>query len=502
MERDVAVTPVEDAGDKLSPWWRNAVVLVLVLGFTILVMVTANTYKIAPPIPAQIVGENGATLLTSADILGGQQVFLKYGLMENGTLWGHGAYLGPDFSAEYLHTLSIDAATLLAQQQYNKPLASLSPTERAVVDVQVQQSLKQNRYDAATGTLTYSPAQAASFQQQINKWTEYFATPSTNGGLPAKLITDPTELRQLTAFFSWSAWAAAANRPGRTSSYTSNFPYDPAAGNVPPTDAFLWSALSLIALLGGTAAVLFIFGRFSYLGWRGGGVISPPQMTPGKTTPSQRATLKYFVVAALLMVVQALVGMGVAHYRADPGSFYGIDISTLLPSNILRTWHLQLAIFWIATCFVAGAALPGACHRARRAQESDALACTSCLLPWCWSWWAACWVNTWVSTMFWAACGSGWATRAGNSSISAASGRCSWRSACCSGYFCSSVPSIRHARTRNGARYHPFSCSPQLPSRSSTCRPCSSIARPTMPSPTFGVSGSFTSGSKASSSCL
>jgi nitric oxide reductase subunit B len=28
-------------------------------------------------------------------------VFLKHGLMEHGTLWGHGAYLGPDYTAEH-----------------------------------------------------------------------------------------------------------------------------------------------------------------------------------------------------------------------------------------------------------------------------------------------------------------------------------------------------------------------------------------------------------------
>jgi nitric oxide reductase subunit B len=167
----------------------------------------------------------------------------------------------------------------------------------------------------------------------------------------------PVELRQLTAFFAWTAWASVANRPGRPYSYTNNFPYDPASGNTPASDAVLWSALSLITLLGGIAAVLFIFGKFDYLGWKGKGKHVHPQMLPGVTTESQRATIKYFVIVALLFLAQVMVGGATAHFRADPGGFYGVDLSRWLPSNILRTWHLQLAIFWIATAYIAGGLL-------------------------------------------------------------------------------------------------------------------------------------------------
>jgi nitric oxide reductase subunit B len=158
----------------------------------------------------------------------------------------------------------------------------------------------------------------------------------------------------LTAFFAWTAWASVANRPGKTFSYTSNFPYDPTVGNTPSGDAILWSALSLVTLLAGIAVVLFSFGKFSFLGWKGAGEHIHPQMTPGVALDSQKATIKYFVVVALLFLAQVLVGGATAHYRADPGSFYGIDLSSFFPGNIFRTWHLQLAIFWIATGYIAG----------------------------------------------------------------------------------------------------------------------------------------------------
>lgn len=338
----------------LSPWWKQSVILVLIFGFTILIGMAVAAYKDAPPIPAKAVGPNGQTVFTIDDVKAGQQVFLKYGLMENGTIWGHGAYLGPDFSADYLHTLAVHAAGNAAQKLHGKSLDSLTAAERGAVDAEVRSMLRQNRYDAGTDTLTLTAAEAESFQAQQARWAEYFSKPTASAGLPAKYITDPVEIRRLTAFFAWTAWASSAERPGRKFSYTNNFPYDPDAGNLPSSDAFLWSALSLVALLGGTALVLFAFGKFNYLGWKNDGARAALQLQPGTATESQKATIKYFLVVALLFFAQTLVGAATAHYRADPGSFFGIDISSILPSNIMRTWHLQLAIFWIATAYVAG----------------------------------------------------------------------------------------------------------------------------------------------------
>jgi nitric oxide reductase subunit B len=311
---------------ELSPWWKHATVLTLVGGFAVLFWLAAKTYRGAPPIPERVVDPTGQIVFTRAEVVAGQQVFLKYGLMENGSVWGHGAYLGPDFSAEYLHALALAAGP----------------------------ALKQNHYDPQSKTLTFTDTEVATFHRQIARWTAYFAEPSSNAGLPAKYITDPTELRQLTAFFAWTAWASVANRPGKPYSYTNNFPYEPLAGNTPTADAILWSTLSLTTLLGGIAGVLFAFGKFDFLGWKGRGGHVHPQMLPGAATASQRATIKFFAVVALLFLVQAMVGGAVAHYRADPGKFYGVDLSRFAPSQIMRTWHLQLAIFWIATAFVAG----------------------------------------------------------------------------------------------------------------------------------------------------
>src|SRR5256885_13077878 len=64
-------------------------------------------------------------------------------------------------------------------------------------------------------------------------------------------------------------------------------------------------------------------------------------MLPGTTTASQQATIKYFVIVALMFFAQVLVGGATAHYRADAGSFYGIDISGWLPRSEEHTSELQ-----------------------------------------------------------------------------------------------------------------------------------------------------------------
>ncbi len=339
---------------ELSRGWRYGVLSVMAAGFAVLIWIAVRTYQIGPPIPEKVVDAGGNTLFNGADVTAGQQVFLKHGLMDNGTLWGHGAYMGPDFSAAYLHQLALETGEILAQRNFHRAGAELAPSERAALTGQVRELLSKNRYDARTHTLAFTDAEAASYRKQIGQWRDYFAGSRASRGLPAGTISDPEELRQLTAFFSWAAWAETARVPGKSYSYTNNFPYEPAIGNGPSSDAVLWSALSLIALLAGTAAVLFAFGRFDYLGWSGRKPHIHPELLPGGASRTQRATLKYFAAASLLFLAQTMAGGALAHFRVEPQSFYGFNLPSFLPSSLLRTWHLQLAIFWIATCYVGG----------------------------------------------------------------------------------------------------------------------------------------------------
>jgi nitric oxide reductase subunit B len=188
---------------QLSPWWKRSLILLIVSGFSILGYLAARTYRDAPPIPRRVVDPAGATLFTRQDIIAGQQVFLSHGLMENGTIWGHGAYLGPDFSAEYLHTMALDIlASVLAKMSPHSVAAH--PNDPDELDAEVARTLKENRYEPTSDTLTFTEAEADSFRKQQLKWRDYFSAPGHNGGLTAGLIQKPEELRNMTAFFAWA----------------------------------------------------------------------------------------------------------------------------------------------------------------------------------------------------------------------------------------------------------------------------------------------------------
>jgi len=263
--------------------------------------------------------------------------------MEYGSVFGHGAYLGPDFTADYLHR-----AALISIDAYGG-----QSSDRA--KLQTVTDFKTNTYDEKTGTVTYTAAQVKAFQELEKYYGEFFSEPTSKHGLRPKAVSDPQQIHELTTFFSWTAWASSALRPGLDYSYTNNWPPEPLVDNRATADAVVWSVLSLIALLGGIGLLLAAFGRWNILGWHGRErqTISfrPPDEV--RLTPAQRSCAWFFFVMALLFLIQTLLGGATQHYRADLSSFFGIDLARLLPFNVARTWHLQLAIFWVATSFLA-----------------------------------------------------------------------------------------------------------------------------------------------------
>ncbi len=340
----------------LSPWWRRGIIIILLLEFAVLIWVTTGSYyrTSKPPIPEKITDESGTVLFTGTDIQNGQQVFLRKALMDNGSIWGHGAYMGPDFSGQYLHNVALEVSGFIAEEKYKSSLSDLSSEQKESLVGMTHDFLTKNRYSYENHNLLFTDPEKKSFNGQISYWKDYFQTPSLNRGLPSTLLVDNEEIRQLTTFFAWAAWASAANAPGKNYSYTNNFPYEPLIGNGPSSAAILWSALSLITLLGGIALILFFFGRFNYLGWREGKDLVPPQLIPGKPTAIERSSIKFFLVAIFILLLQTLAGGLMAHYFADTKGFFGFDLSSLFPSNILRSWHLQTAILWIATAYIGG----------------------------------------------------------------------------------------------------------------------------------------------------
>jgi nitric oxide reductase subunit B len=221
--------------------------------------------------------------------------------------------------------------------------------------VRTVEDFKENRYDPESRTLEFTAAQAAAFGELRGYYGDYFGEPTTRYGLRPEAIKDPKDIRQLTAYFAWTAWAASTLRPGLDYTYTNNWPPEPLVENEPTGEVVVWSVLSLVALLGGIGLLFAAFGRWNFLGWRGREQATLSFRAPGDValTPAQRACAWFFLVMAALFMIQTLVGAASEHYRADLAGFFGIDLAQVLPYNLMRTWHVQLAIFWVATSFLA-----------------------------------------------------------------------------------------------------------------------------------------------------
>ncbi len=141
------------------------------------------------------------------------------------------------------------------------PPADLSARERVAAE------LHENTYNPAEDSLGWSAPRAAAHKMMEEHYRSMFFAKQTRGGAQAEWITNPEDIRKLTAFFAWTAWTATANRPGQSYSYTNNWPPEPLAGNFITADAIIWSVISIIGLLGGTGLILYFFGRYDWLGW-------------------------------------------------------------------------------------------------------------------------------------------------------------------------------------------------------------------------------------------
>ncbi len=327
----------------VSPLWVQGSILTFIIGFSFLTFSALRIYQDSAPVPEQIVDESGKVLFTKKQILDGQEQFLTYGLMQFGTVYGHGAYLGPDFTADYLHRMA-----LFMNKHYG---------DNEVARERTRRELQANRYDPTTGTLVWTAGQALAFEVIHQHLSDSVYNRTESGaGLKPNMITSPEDRRAITAFIAWTSWTAVARRPDQTYSYTNNWPPEELVGNTLTADAIMWSALSLVTLLGGTGLVLGVYGRHSQVvGWHETEERRVRFVPPSSValTPAQRVTAWFFLVVAALFLIQNLLGGATVHYMVEAGGFFGIDLPKYLPYNLTRTWHLQLAIFFVSTAYLA-----------------------------------------------------------------------------------------------------------------------------------------------------
>lgn len=344
----------------LAKGWLQAVIVVMLIGFTGLGILAARTYQAGAPSPVKVVKPDGSTLFTGKDITDGQQVFLHNGLMEYGSVFGHGAYLGPDYTADYLRRASNFVTEANGGPKVDADGIEIPGSETMLVtdkarQATIQEFRKEAKFDKETGVINFTQNQVDAYNKLVDYYYGFFSVDSTEHGLRKKAITDRRDIENMTAFFAWTAWAGSSERPGKEYSWTNNWPPEPRVDNTPTAEALVWSVLSLIALLGGIGLLFGAFGRYRSMGWQGREqtVVAFRDPNAVTLTPGQRATAWFFFVMAALFLIQTLVGAGVQHYRAELSSFFGIDIATILPYNLLRIWHVQLSLFWVATSFVA-----------------------------------------------------------------------------------------------------------------------------------------------------
>jgi nitric oxide reductase subunit B len=339
-----------------SGLWKHGLLLTLLFGFTTMIVGGVLMYRSRAPIPDAVVDPSGKTLFTAADIQDGQDLFRKRGLMDYGSVLGHGAYLGPDYTAEALHYM-----TEAIRQQKAPDYAGLSIGQKAAVDAEIAAELKENRY--RDGTLRFTANQAVAWNAIVDRYTATFAAGEPDRALPkgallpaaeggGNPVQDRQAAKQLAAFVTWTAWLSVAKRPEAEHSYTNNWPYDKTAGNTATAGSMMWSAASVAGLLMFLALILYFQHRYQLSAEDMPFTRLNFNLARVPLTPSQRAAAKYFVVALVLFLVQSLLGGKMAHDYADGASFFGFNLAQYLPFNIARTWHLQLAIFWIATAWL------------------------------------------------------------------------------------------------------------------------------------------------------
>src|SRR4249919_726332 len=336
--------------------WMGLTALLLA-SFALLMWMGGEIHRQEPPMPEQVLTESGGVLYTRGDIETGRQVWQSIGGQQLGSVWGHGALVAPDWSADWLHRETQAWLQLRASRTLGRSYASLGAGDQAKVQAELQPDIRRNSYDAAAKTLTVSDERAQAISQVAAHYQSLFSNdPATSALRETYAMRDGTvdtleHRRQLTAFFFWTSWVTGTERPGASVTYTNNWPFEPLVGNGPTPSAFLWTVFSVLFMLAGIGLL-----GWHYAVYHGKDIApTPPANDPlrGITiSPSMKATAKYFWLVLALFLVQILLGATTAHFQVEGREFYGFKLADILPYALTRSWHTQLAVLWIATAWL------------------------------------------------------------------------------------------------------------------------------------------------------
>lgn len=331
--------------------------LTFVASFSVLIWSGKEIYQEAPPIPEKIATTSGKIIYGSGAVMNGQQAWFSAGGQQLGSVWGHGAYVAPDWSADWLHREILELRDILAKKKYGRLFADLPVEEQASIRAVVKQEMRTNTYDEATQTITISEERAEAMGIVADHYIQLFGDNEEYRYLreqyAMKEDTLPSlELRQqLSAFFFWSSWAAATERPNEDITYTNNWPHEPLIDNTPSASLGIWSIASVILLIAGIAFLSWY--HFKEEEDEAAVVPEKDPLFSFKNTPSMNAVIKYFYVVIALFLVQVILGSITAHYAVEGQHFFGIELAKYLPYSVVRSWHTQLSVLWIATAWLA-----------------------------------------------------------------------------------------------------------------------------------------------------
>ena len=335
-----------------------ALATVILLSFGVLGFFGVEIFRTMPPFPKQVVTTDGKVLFEGQDIKDGQNVWQSIGGQTVGSIWGHGAYIAPDWNADYLHRESVIMLRKLAERD-GLDYSTLPEAEQAKYQVLLREELRKNTYDPATGIITYSPLRAEAAREVGEHYAKLFLGDNApeyvklraDYALRGKSLEDPAKMAKMNAFFAWTSWVCVASRPGSDVSYTNNWPHDPTIGNIAPTSLHLWSGFSVLMLL--TAVGILVYYYAQSKEEEEGPMPAEDPLRGMKPTASMRATLKYIWIVSALMLVQMVLGAITAHYGVEGDALFSLPIQDFLPQAVSRSWHVQLAILWIATSWLA-----------------------------------------------------------------------------------------------------------------------------------------------------
>ena len=340
---------LEDPVSNVLKW---ILLIVAVACFAVLSWTTGLTYRQAPPLPDRFTSGDGALVMSGADIVAGKAGFQKADLMDYGSLYGMGSYFGEDYTAANLVRLAQLTEENIAETKAGKAVSALTAEEHASVEAAMRVELQ--GVDLTQTVVTLPPALAAGIATLRAEIVQSLLRHDFAKGWTQAYSLAPQSAAQTADFLIYSSLTTVARQPGANVSWTQNWPFEPVVGNTPTTATFRWTWISFCFTFFAFGAVLFIYERF--LNDPDQAPMDPVLATFAALTSSQRRIGKYFLVVALVLLLQILVGSIMAHYYSDRTSFYGIEVDRFLPFNFLRDVHIQTPIVWIGLSWI-GAAL-------------------------------------------------------------------------------------------------------------------------------------------------